>query len=74
MVYNWSDFFTVTSNKAATYDCLGYMNRVHRTNMTPQELGTLMVIHELRNQITLKNVSDAETFVANREIHDACIN
>jgi RHS repeat-associated protein len=47
--YNWADFSKVTTSTGGTYNYLAYANRVFGTNMSSEQLGTLIIIHELQH-------------------------
>jgi RHS repeat-associated protein len=73
MNYNWGNFSQVATSTGGTYNYLGYINRMFGTNMTSEELGTLIIIHELLHQATVPNQSDDESIKAKKAIYNDCI-
>jgi hypothetical protein len=72
--YSWSDFSKVPTHNGGTYDYLRYMNRSLGTNMTSDQLGALIIIHELGHQQSApKHPSDGESAKEKRDIYDKCI-
>ena len=74
--YNWADLSKVTTSRGGTYDFLGYINRMSGLNMTSEQLGTLMIIHELLHQDVLPlsaRPSHDESIRAQKRIYNDCI-
>ena len=72
--YLWDDFSQVSTQGGGSYDYLGYMNRNLRTNMTSDQLGTLIIIHELGHPIIApKQPANTESAGEKRDIYDKCI-
>jgi hypothetical protein len=47
--YNWGDFSKVATQQGGTFNYLAYINAALRTNMNSEQLGTLIIIHELQH-------------------------
>ena len=63
------------SLRPCPYDYLAYENKVYGTNMNSEQVGTLIILHELRHQDSLgKATSNAETVAANTQIITNCVN
>jgi RHS repeat-associated protein len=71
--YNWDDFSNVITSTGRTFDYLGFINRSAGTNLTSEQLGDLIIIHELRHQQTMPKPSDAEGAQALLEVYRKCI-
>ena len=49
--YNWSNFSKVTTSTGGTFNYLAYINGIWHTNLSSEQLGTEIVIHELEHNI-----------------------
>jgi hypothetical protein len=47
--YNWGNFSRVATSTGSTFNYLAYINRALGTSMNSEQLGTLIVIHELEH-------------------------
>lgn len=72
--YNWGDFSKVRTAQGGSYDYLGYMNRTLRRNMNSEQLGTMIILHELgHQQMWPKSPSDVENAAEKIAILEKCI-
>jgi len=73
--YNWGDFSKVSTSQGGIYNYLGYINGALKTNMTSDQLGTLIIIHELEhNRPQPVDAPDVgESAAEKRKIYDSCI-
>jgi RHS repeat-associated protein len=53
--YNWGDFTAVTTQQGGTFNYLAFINRAYRSNLNSEQLGTLIILHELSHQQTFGN-------------------
>jgi len=67
--YNWGDFSKVTISTGATHNYLSYMNTTLGTKMTSEQLGTMIIIHELRHN----RGQDEESNKALMDVYNDCI-
>jgi RHS repeat-associated protein len=68
--YNWADFSKVTTSTGSTYNYLAYLNKVYSSNMTSEQLGTFLIVHELLHN----RPSDVgETVKAGQTIINDCL-
>ena len=68
--YNWSNFSKVTTSTGGTFNYLAYINGIWHTNLSSEQLGTEIVIHELEHNIKGMN---PDTAAANIAIVNDCI-
>jgi RHS repeat-associated protein len=67
--YNWKDFSKVPKSTGGTFDYLNFWNKQLGTSMTSDELGALVVIHELRHE----RGDSGEGIRFNKRIYNDCI-
>lgn len=72
--YNWDDFTKVATQQGGTFNYLSYINKGLGTNMTSEQLGELIILHELGHQATApKQPSDAESAAEMMKIYNRCV-
>jgi hypothetical protein len=68
--YNWGNFSKVSTSAGGVFNYLAYINKLFKTNMNSEQLGTFLIIHELLHN----RPSDvAETVKAGQTIYNDCI-
>ena len=72
--YNWGDFSKVSTQQGGTFDFLKYFNTTLNRTMNTEQLGTMIILHELgHQQYWPKSPSDVENAVEKATIFDKCI-
>jgi hypothetical protein len=73
--YNWADFSKVSTQQGGTFNFLAFENKVFGTNLNSEQLGTLIILHELGHQNNIpKQPSNAENRAEKLAIIMNCIN
>jgi len=67
--YNWNNLSSVTTSTGGTFNFLGYINQQLGTSMKSDQLGALIVLHELRHD----QGDEGEGVAFNKDIHNDCI-
>jgi RHS repeat-associated protein len=69
--YNWANFSQVKTSTGSTYNYLAYWDKVLGQNLTSEQLGTLIIIHEIQHNQPGKR--DKESTAEKLAIYNDCV-